>query len=143
MNITWNGPVFNPSGYSSVARGMLKALYNEGVKIKLEEKDTWSPLKLFGDVKIFKEMQRTRLDSSTPRIWHQIPHSSKIEAYKRKEIQMTVFELTRIPRDWVGKCNRMSEVWVPNPWTVPSGGAPLSVVFPKPSVSLPVPQHFR
>ncbi|MHA1277357.1 MAG: glycosyltransferase [Candidatus Helarchaeota archaeon] len=118
MNLTWKGPVFNPTGYSAAARGILKALDEEGVNVHLEEKDTWSPLKLFGDVSIFRKMQQNPFDGRAPRVWHQIPHSMPIDKSKRKEIQMTVFELTRIPKDWVRKCNRMSEVWVPNPFNV-------------------------
>lgn len=121
MNLLWNGPVFNPSGYSAAARGYLKALYDEGINIQLQEKDSWSPIRFIftkKDREIFVEMQKNKIrDPNIPRIWHQIPGSFPIRRGKT-EIQLTVFELTRIPPAWVPRCNRMTETWVPNPFNV-------------------------
>jgi len=114
MNIIWNGPVFDETGYANVGRNMILALHNLGARIKIT-----SALGHIGMDSKFDALPKMRntpvernavvIDNETPRHHH---------SDYRVNIKMTVFEFTRLPPGWARACNTGTETWVPNQFNV-------------------------
>lgn len=123
VNIIWEAPVFDPSGYADEARNLILALDKKGVSIHLKPLIT-APITVDLDpatkkrlIKLtenpFRLGVKTQEDNSIF-----IIHSTGDLAYRNPyasfNIARTVFETDRIPEKWVPRLNQMDEIWVPS-----------------------------
>jgi len=107
--------VGGPSGFARVARGYIRGLIDNGVKVFFEPLDTVldsvEPVPDEAINSLFTE----RGDMYMPQItWGQAPYFIKNSGtYK---IGHCEFEATEAPEVWIKYCNMMDELWVPTEW---------------------------
>ena len=121
--VRWMGPVFNPSGYASEAinflvplgRRLQLGLYHHNNLYSEAFVDGLAPGErraLLGQRDRFANLKGGIVVSHNPANGFIRPPDA---AYA---IGRSMFETDRIPRNWVGKCNQMDEVWVPSEFNV-------------------------
>ena len=104
-----------PSGFARVARGYMRGLTDNGVKVYFEPLDTvLDSVESTPDEKI-NALFCERGDMNMPQIiWGQAPYFIKNSGdYK---IGHCEFEATEAPEVWTKYCNMMDELWVPTEW---------------------------
>lgn len=107
--------VTGPSGFARVARGYIRGLHENGVKVFFEPLDTvLASVEPTGD-EVVNSLFAERGDMFMPQIiWGQAPYFIKNSGtYK---IGHCEFEGTEAPEIWVRYCNMMDELWVPTEW---------------------------
>lgn len=113
MKVNWGGPVLDPTGYAAVARGIIPELAKL-CDLNLYEKKNWSALHYSTSKKesnLYKKLCNKRKHKrKAATIKHHIPTNS----VQSNDFLMTIFELTKIPKNWISHCNRAKEVWLPN-----------------------------
>jgi glycosyltransferase involved in cell wall biosynthesis len=107
--ILWQGPLFDPSGYATEGRGLVR-WFPRPLALRPV---VWSP-------------NRIRLDGSTQRqlaarvteieptitIQHGFPtHFQRVEG---RVIGRTMYESSRLPEAWIEALDRVDELWVPS-----------------------------
>lgn len=121
IEVLWEGPAYDLSGYGHANRGYLTALWRKGVHVQLKPDYFYrgagnvQPPKT--DVKILNAMERNAVKDTAPKVMDKTPEFYEItkENKKRPHIGMTVFELTGIPPLWVEHINDVcEELWLPN-----------------------------
>ena len=115
MEISIVAPVFDPSGYSTLAREVCKELYYKGSNVKLYPINNWDTSNLDIDAEtkdILIEQVYTNIAGYTPFLNIAIP-----EQYNLPPLFYTIgysmIETSGIPDYWVRLCNLMNEIWVP------------------------------
>lgn len=116
MNIHVRGPVNGPTGYEECCRGLLRALYLQGHSVHLEPLAGWGRY----------EIQRSDLTNKSlaVQISNQIPTSSPMLHFCLPEqtqerpggvnLNYTMFEVSRIPRQWVEAAKRVDYILLPS-----------------------------
>jgi hypothetical protein len=112
MRVNWKGPVLDPSGYAAVARGIIPEL-SKLCHLQLFRKSDWSPLH-YSMSKEEGQLYNKLSKRNRKRYGYSIKHHIPGPSVTRDDCLMTIFELTKIPKNWVGHCNRAKEVWLPN-----------------------------
>jgi tetratricopeptide (TPR) repeat protein/glycosyltransferase involved in cell wall biosynthesis len=121
-SVVWLGAIYDPSGYADEARNFVLNLQERGCDLAVRS--------IGRDSKEFRDrtdcQSRRALDSllekqvSPPFIC--VIHGPGYSFERSHEaaycIGRTMFETDRLPPDWVEKCNRMDEIWVPSQATV-------------------------
>jgi len=104
-----------PSGFARVARGYMRGLYENGVKVYFEPLDTLlDAVEPTGD-ELVDALFAERGDMYMPQIiWGQAPYFIKNSGIYK--IGHCEFEGTEAPEIWIRYCNMMDEVWVPTEW---------------------------
>ena len=104
-----------PSGFARVARGYMRGLIDNGVKVYFEPLDTvLDSVDPMDDEKVNAIMSE-RGDMYMPQIiWGQAPYFIKNSGVYK--IGHPEFEATEAPEIWVRYCNMMDELWVPTDW---------------------------
>lgn len=107
--------VTGPSGFARVARGYLRGLHDNGVKMYFEPLDTVLESVEPTSDEVVNAIFAERGDMYMPQItWGQAPYFIKNSGtYK---IGHCEFEATEAPEVWVKYCNMMDELWVPTEW---------------------------
>jgi glycosyltransferase involved in cell wall biosynthesis len=120
MEVNWISPIMSPSGYANVNRHLVIALVKLGVKVNLINQKTFDVL----TIKDFITDQKEILDNclcnkinlvypvvyyTTPHNWNQL----KIEGSKY-DIVGSMFEVDRIPKEWVEVSQKVKEFWIPS-----------------------------
>ena len=118
--INWLAPIMSPSGYATVNRNLVVALHKLGVKVNLVNQKTWDVL----TIKDFQLDQKDILEQSlsnkfnfdypfvyytTPHNWYQLQVSGA-----KYTIIGSMFEVDRIPKDWVEVSQKVNEFWIPS-----------------------------
>ena len=110
------GPVSGPTGYDSCVRGLTKALYNLGVSIKLFPFANWSFYLVKLDTQTHNLLQNM-INGNPVRGDAPYLHFCLPEQVKHQEgnlnVNFTMFEIDRIPTNWVEAGNKMDLVIVP------------------------------
>jgi len=114
MKVNWYSPISDPSGYSYVARWLLRELLKANVEIAFKEMYQWNPglsSEKYGTNDIIRKLKRKAFESA-PKISLVLP-----DQFSREEgmynIGYSMFETDRISDVWAFMCNRMDECWVP------------------------------
>lgn len=104
-----------PSGFARVARGYMRGLVDNEVKVYFEPLDTvLDSLDPVEDEKV-NGVLAERGDMYMPQIvWGQAPYFIKNSGVYK--IGHCEFEATEAPEAWIRYCNMMDEVWVPTEW---------------------------
>lgn len=108
MRIFWNGYYYGTSGYSISGRGLLKSLSNLCTEIQLKQvghkvNDEKPP-----NITIVKKLNEEINSKPQLVVHHRIPNKFRRIGYFN--IGMTYWETTKIPKEWVNKCNEMDQI---------------------------------
>lgn len=115
----WIGPAYDCSGYGSVNRGYLTALFRQGVFIELQPEYFYQGE---GNVKpnkttknILDAMTRNLVKPTIPVVRDETPEFYERDEHRNANIGMTIFEMSGIPPLWVNNINECcDELWLPN-----------------------------
>lgn len=117
VGIRWVAPVFDESGYGEACRNYIAALASTGFPITTRAISFGEPSAdygLPGQVSMrtlnLGHQSAVNLVYSPPNFFHD--HKDPA-AYN---IGMFVWEMSRLPDEWVAACNQMHEIWVPCEW---------------------------
>lgn len=126
-SLTWDGPLFNVSGYASLGRHVVRALTADGVAVQIRSRDDEAAVReacLSGpDAAIWRRGLRKRggprvhVACYTPADWKgdSIFRQRKAEAPGYAAyVGLSMFETDRLPDGWALACNELDEVWVPS-----------------------------
>ena len=140
LNVVWQSPVFDTSGYANEARNFILGLTDKGVNVKTIPKE-WSSSKVeLSKVENNKVQDKYSLDHTDENnklvkscsnyfkslrdnyfhVSHNFPPNFQVNKRALMNIGRTMFETDSIPEDWVNNCNRMDEIWVPSEFNVES-----------------------
>ncbi len=120
--VRWLAPVFNMSGYASEAVNFLVPLVNR-LNIGLFHQSYYSE-KFIDNLPdkdrdaLFQARDRFFSLTSGIQISHAPAHGFVRLPGAAWHIGRTMFETDRIPKTWVGECNKMDEIWVPSRFNV-------------------------
>ncbi|MBO8126749.1 MAG: glycosyltransferase family 4 protein [Firmicutes bacterium] len=115
MEIVYSGNVFDISGYAEVSREIIAGLAKLDVRIQLEQ--TQVPMV---KVPLEPELESLLIRSINNRVSRRalVVQTKPAEGFERKasryNIGITMLEADRLTPQWVAKCNRMDEIWVPS-----------------------------
>ncbi len=145
INITFSGPVYDPSGYGECARWFIAALHQAGVSVRVEPvciDRTQPDLGAIGPLCRSLETKRHRTDVKIINLTPE--HFSRLTEPDCVNIGYTMFETTRIPDLWVDACNRMQGILVPCRWNrevFQRSGVRVPVRVAAPGVEIPARQR--
>jgi glycosyltransferase involved in cell wall biosynthesis len=116
LSLSWQAPLFDPSGYAEEARHFLLALDEAGHTVAAES-IRWSDR-----VAVLPAADERRLLAMTTRapkpggihVSHIFPPSFTRRPNARLNAGRTMFETDRLPDGWADACNQMDQVWVPS-----------------------------
>lgn len=120
INFLWNGPIYDPSGYSDEARNFVLSLDRESIPIRVNpikwnNKEAKLPSEIVNKI---KELSKTPLSPGFINVMHIFPLYFQRNPAAQLNIGRTMFETDRIPEEWVSKCNEMDEIWVPTDFNI-------------------------
>ncbi len=130
----WMAPIFDPSGYASEARAFLLHLERHGESVAARSIGRHSE----GFREMTAEVDRAELERLLDRsfaphpvgVLHAPAYSFDRASWIGYHVGRTTFETDGLPPDWVERCNRMEEIWVPSMFNVET--------FRKAGVSVPI-----
>lgn len=118
LDVVWRGHVYEASGYGDEMRGFIFTLDRDRLNLKVipygRRGDARNILtqKQQGELKI---LEQSFVDLKRAVVVQHFPASGFDDKVRGAvNIGRTMFETDRIPTEWVEKCNRMDEVWVPS-----------------------------
>lgn len=124
--VYWLSPIFNPSGYASEAIGYAIGL-DDHLDIVIRHQNNLLSQDFIDNLPESWKDVLFRLHVIPPGDWNKqikfinnpivIQHQPASAFYKIPDsfcIGRTMFETDRIPQEWIQKCNRMDEIWVPS-----------------------------
>lgn len=113
------GPCDGPEGYSEVTRGFVHALDRMGVNVFLEPFEAWGPWSVEMDPEVGKSVRRAKKATLYPQpdpitqLHICLPEQVR-PVESRKNVNFTMFEADRIPKNWVECSQSVDRVVVPN-----------------------------
>jgi len=113
--VLYQTSVFQPSGFAMAARGYIKGLTDNKVRVCYNYLKGTNEEEPDSDDEIINSICEDHGDFHMPQvIWGQAPYFNKNSGdYK---IGHCEFEGEVPPDSWVKECNRMDELWVPTNW---------------------------
>lgn len=116
LSISWQAPLFDPSGYAEEARHFLLALDEASHTVAAE------PIRWSDRVAVLPAADERRLLAMTARapkpggihVSHIFPPSFTRRPNARINAGRTMFETDRLPDGWADACNQMDQIWVPS-----------------------------
>ncbi len=121
-NCVWIGPIYEPTGYADEGRGLLFALEQAGVPIALRAKAALdadfahglpTPMR-----EVLERQQSRALANPFVLVQHYVADGFVEAPTAAYNVGRTMFETDSLPPNWVAKCNRMDELWVPSSFNV-------------------------
>ncbi|MFW9879737.1 MAG: glycosyltransferase family 4 protein, partial [Candidatus Thorarchaeota archaeon] len=117
LEIIWNSPAYDPSGYASCARDYILSLDKAGIKVKFEAVKFWSPISTPAttnqEFRRLKELEEVQVSENCPHVTHMVPDLYKKRKDKHIPIGYTVFETDSLPEPWLEKMDLMKLIFVP------------------------------
>lgn len=120
LELNWVSPINSPSGYATVCRQLVCALDKLGVKINLVNQKTFDVLTLkdypVEQKGILEKCFSNKINLNVPTVYYTTPNSAaalKINGSKYNIIG-SMFEVDRIPQEWVKVANSFDEMWIPS-----------------------------
>lgn len=123
VQVVWNAPIFDPSGYADEARQFVLGLHTLGVPVRIVP-ISWNtataelPAKDTAALQGLAEVSLDRTRGPVVGVSHIFPPHFQRMPEANYHVGRTMFETDRIPPDWVAACNRMDEVWVPSDFNI-------------------------
>jgi glycosyltransferase involved in cell wall biosynthesis len=121
ISLIWTGVPYDPTGYGTEARGFIEMLDRHRLNLKIiprsfhQGEDSLTPEQRIR----FAELERTVLNPGQAVVVQHLPANLFDEQRRgRVNIGRTMFETDRIPPDWLWRCHRMDEIWVPSHYNV-------------------------
>ncbi len=115
LPVMYHTSVAQPSGFAMAARGYIKGLTQNGVKIAYNFLKGTNEEEGEAEDEIINSICEYHGDLSMPQvIWAQAPYFNKNSG--KYKIGHCEFEGDWLPSDWVESCNLMDEIWCPTNW---------------------------
>ncbi|MCM3410147.1 glycosyltransferase [Metabacillus litoralis] len=115
MDVLWESPLLNGTGYADEQIDFLEAIKPYPLKIIVNRKENNKKTELYSKqtVNYINQLETNRMDM--PIVHYQAAPANQF-LYPKAPISIgrTMFETDRIPKDWVETLNQLSEVWVPS-----------------------------
>jgi len=115
MELRWLGPLLDCSGYSSAGRGYLRACEAVGIRVRAKDRSRSIALKDKGMddgiLAMYERLSRNEVAPDCPTVQHQVPDMFYEDGKSRLSIGYTIFEMTRVPDQWVAPCDMMDVIW--------------------------------
>ncbi|MDO3679960.1 glycosyltransferase family 4 protein [Paenibacillus ehimensis] len=112
--VIWQGPVTRPGGLGRASREYALALSRQGVDVKVEA----GRKKLASGGALARLLRKPYAAGKRKiLIYHYLPHTIRLRKERQKYdriILNTVWETTRVPRNWFPNLNRFDAVFVPS-----------------------------
>ncbi|WP_240417719.1 glycosyltransferase [Paenibacillus periandrae] len=117
--VIWNGPVLKATGIGTASREYALALYRQGVDVKLATNRSKPLLYTKGKHGTLKALATKPIARKKTKIliYHGLPHTLNTKQARKQYryiVLNTVWETTRIPRNWHPNINRFDAVFVPS-----------------------------
>ena len=115
MDLIWKAPIIDCSGYSSAARGYLRACLEAGIAIRAVDRSRST--NLYGKgidqplLDLYARLSKTEVASDCPAVQHTVPDVFYKDKISKRPIGYTIFEMCNVPALWVPYCNEMGEIW--------------------------------
>jgi glycosyltransferase involved in cell wall biosynthesis len=117
VGIRWVGPIHDESGYGEACRNYIAALASTGFPVTSRAVSFGEPSADYG-LPGRRALETLNLSHHTALNLVYSP-PNYFEGHKDPKaynIGMFVWEMNRLPSEWVTACNQMNEVWVPCEW---------------------------
>lgn len=115
QHLRWLGPILDCSGYASAARGYLIAAERVGIAIQARDRSRSMNLLNKGIdqpiIDMYQRLSKIVVPDDCPAVQHQVPDVFHKDLRSKRPIGYTIFEMSRVPKTWVGPCNEMTEIW--------------------------------
>lgn len=112
MELGISAPIFDPSGYATMARFIFKELYFLGFSLYLQPLSR-ATIKVNRELlSMLEEAMHNPISQFAPHLSIAIPEAFYVHPYSYN-IGLAMIETTGIPKYWVRFCNTMNEIWVP------------------------------
>jgi len=115
IELRWQGPLLDCSGYASAGRGYLNAAKQVGIRIRAFDKSRSLNLYQRGMddevLALYDELKKTKVSHNCPTVQHQVPDQFHADSRSRTRIGYTIFEMSGVPKEWVQGCHRMDVIW--------------------------------
>ena len=118
MEVNWISPIMSPSGYANVNRNLVVALTKLGVKVNLVNQTTWDALVIQDEPNqdILENCLRNKFNLDYPVVYYTTPHNWNVLKVpgSKYDIVGSMFEVDRIPKEWVTVSQSVKEFWIPS-----------------------------
>lgn len=115
IELKWQGPLLDCSGYASAGRGYIRACEYGDIKVQARDRGRSINLKNKGIdenlLSIYRRLETNKVSPDAPCIQHQVPDCFYVNRKTKKSIGFTIFEMNTIPQRWVSYCNMMDVIW--------------------------------
>ncbi len=112
--VIWKGPVGKPDGLGRASREYALALNRQGVDVKVEAGSKG----LAAGSALARLLHKPHIAGKRKiLIYHYLPHTIRLKKERQKYSRIilnTVWETTRVPRNWFPNINRFDAVFVPS-----------------------------
>ncbi|KPV58185.1 glycosyl transferase family 1 [Paenibacillus sp. A3] len=115
--VTWKGPVTRYGGIGRASREYALALSRQGVDVRVEAGRAGKKKPAAGSTLARLLRKPHAAGKRKILIYHYLPHTIRLRKERRKYdriILNTVWETTRVPRNWFPNINRFDAVFVPS-----------------------------
>ena len=115
LPVLYHTGVAIPSGFSMVARGYMRGLTENGVRVCYNFLKGTNEEEGLSEDQLIDTLCEDHGDLEMPQvIWAQAPYFNKNSGLYK--IGHCEFEGDWVPESWVSECNNMDEIWVPTNW---------------------------
>jgi len=116
MRVALYGAFLSPTGYGRNGREFAKWLWKEGVDVVVLNSEIGRPPSSLGISKKDLELifSLSQKEAKNVDIWMTVWGAENFKETSKIDIGYSMTECSGIPIEWVRKCNRMDEVWVPS-----------------------------
>ncbi|HEV7806730.1 MAG TPA: glycosyltransferase [Solirubrobacteraceae bacterium] len=124
LPLLWQGPLFDPSGYSDESRCLLYACESQGVRVAAREWPTFATKIELGArhrMTLKRALEYPAPDAPYVEVIHKtIPPASRATLYPSTgpTVLRTMFETDSLPGGWASLVARFDRVWVPGGFNV-------------------------
>lgn len=112
--LLWVGPC-DMSGYGVACKNYAVGLTRAGIRVKLVDQAQSIGLAGKGlDAStnlLVARLSKTEVSKGAVRVHQQVPEKLLPSQLAKKNVGYTIFEMTSIPKSWLGYCQAMDEIW--------------------------------
>lgn len=112
--VVWSGPC-DMSGYGIACIGYATGLTRYGLRVRLVDKSQSIGLAGKGldaaSLETLRRLQEVEVSKTAPYVSQQVPERFSRVKIASRNIGYTIFEMTSIPKTWLGHCKVVDELW--------------------------------
>ena len=112
LEIWFNAPANDASGYGKFSRYCIEGLHNRGVKVQLELFKIPDFRCSVPMTDVLQETLKTEVSDFAPSVWAIMPPNYLHR--KGRKILFTMMETNGVPKRFAEKCNNADELWLPS-----------------------------